>query len=135
NTPAPTATPPGAPAPPAPSPTPTAGFKYPAPTLISPDPDFVFIAGNTIELKWQPVAELAGNEQYAVRVVYFHNAEVVYRGTNLKDTHWTIPLEFYHDADGPEFAHTWYVYIEAVQPDGSSVPVSPESEHRGFVWK
>jgi hypothetical protein len=119
---------------PTPAPTPTTGFRYPAPKLVSPESDFDFIAGNTIDLIWEPVGELAGNEQYAVRVVYFHNAEVVYRGTNLKETQWTVPLQLYHDADGPEFKHTWYVYVEEVQPDGTGIPISPESESRSFTW-
>jgi len=81
------------------------------------------------------VGELAGNEQYAVRLVYFHNSEVVYRGTQLKETQWTVPFELYHDADGPEFKYTWFVYVEEVQPDGSGKAISPESGHRIFTWK
>lgn len=118
----------------APQPTPTVGFKYAAPELISPEPDYVFIQGNTLELSWKPVSELAENEQYAVRLVYTHNAEVVYRGTNLKETRWTVPMTLYHDADGPEYLHTWYVSVEAIQADGTGLAISPESEHRKFVW-
>ena len=81
------------------------------------------------------MGELAGNEQYAVRLIYFHNAELVYRGTQLKETQWTVPFELYQDADGPEFKYTRYVYVEAVQPDGTGIAISPESEHRSFTWK
>lgn len=118
----------------APTATPTVGLKYAAPELISPEPDYVFIQGNTLELSWKPVGELAENEQYAVRLVYSHNAELVYRGGNVKETKWTVPMSLYHDADGPEYLHTWYVYVEAVQPDGSGLAISPESERRKFVW-
>ncbi len=121
--------------PPASTATPTVGLKYPAPKLVSPEPGYKFIPGNTIELVWESVGELAGNEQYAVRLNYKHNTELVYRGANIKGTRWTIPLELHHDADGPEFDHEWYVYIEAVQPDGKGIPVSPESEHRHFKWE
>ena len=131
----PTNTPVPAVNPPAPTATPTVGFKYPAPKLISPEPGYHFIPGNTIELQWEPVGELAGNEQYAVRLVYRHNTELVYRGAGIKGTRWTVPLELHHDADGPEFDHEWYVYVEAVQPDGTGVPISPESEHRHFRWE
>lgn len=136
-TPLPTATPVPVVAPvvEAPTPTPTAGFKYAAPGLISPESEFDFISGNTIDLQWEPVGELADNEQYAVRLVYFHNSEVVYRGTNMKETLWTVPFELYHDADGPAYSHTWYVYVEEVQPDGTGVPISPESERRSFTWR
>ena len=120
--------------PPAPTATPTVGLKYAAPELISPEPDYVFIQGNTLDLSWKPVGELAENEQYAVRLVYSHNAELVYRGGNLKETKWTVPMALYHDADGPDYLHTWYVYVEAIQPDGSGLAISPESERRKFVW-
>jgi len=136
NTPAPTNT--SAPAEPPPqatnTPTLTPGPEYAAPELISPEDNFNFIPGNTIDLKWKSVGELAGNEQYAVRLVYFHNSEVVYRGTQLKETQWTVPFNLYHDADGPEYKYTWYVYVEAVQPDGTGISISPESEHRNFIW-
>ncbi len=147
NTPSPTSPPPptetptptNTPAPAAPLPsatnTPTSGPEYAAPELVSPEDNSNFIPGNTIDLKWKSVGELAGNEQYAVRLVYFHNSEVVYRGTQLKETQWTVPFELYHDADGPEFKYTWYVYVEAVQPDGTGIAISPESEHRTFIWK
>lgn len=131
----PTATPVPVSNPPAPTPTPTVGLKYPAPKLVSPEPGYKFIPGNTIELVWEPVGELAGNEQYAVRLIYRHNTELVYRGANIKGTRWTVPLELHHDADGPAFDHEWYVYVEAVQPDGTGIPVSPESEHRHFKWE
>ncbi len=141
NTPTPTETPaptntsaPAEPPPPATN-TPTPGPEYAAPELVSPEDNSNFIPGNTIDLKWKSVGELAGNEQYAVRLVYFHNSEVVYRGTQLKETQWTVPFELYHDADGPEFKYTWYVYVEAVQPDGTGIAISPESEHRTFIWK
>ncbi len=134
-TPVPTATPVPAVVPPPPSPTPTIGFKYPAPKLISPADGYRFIQGNNIHLQWEPVGELAGNEQYAVRLIYKHNTEIVYRGINTKETTWTIPQELYRDADGPEFDHEWYVYVEAVQPDGTGKAVSPDSEHRHFTWE
>ncbi len=131
----PTNTPVPAANPPAPTATPTMGFKYPAPKLLSPEPNYRFIPGNIIELEWESVGELAGNEQYAVRLVYRHNTELVYRGAGIKGTRWTVPPELHHDADGPEFDHEWYVYIEAVQPDGTGIPISPESEHRHFKWE
>lgn len=131
----PTATPVAAVVPPPPSPTPTIGFKYPAPKLIAPADGYRFIQGNNIHLQWEPVGELAGNEQYAVRLIYKHNTEIVYRGIGTKETTWTIPQELYRDADGPEFDHKWYVYVEAVQPDGTGKAVSPDSEYRHFTWE
>jgi len=117
-----------------PTATPTPGFKYATPELIAPDPDFIFINGNTIRLQWEAVGELGPNEQYAVRLVYFHGNEVVYKGEQLQETEWTVPLNLYHEADGPEFEYYWYVYVERIRPDGIGVPISPESEHRFFIW-
>lgn len=129
NTPQPTPSPTSQPAPPG-----TGSLKYPAPQLISPEPNVHFIAGNTIDLKWESVGDLANNEQYAVRLVYFHETEPVYKGEQLQETQWTVPLELYHQADGPKFEYFWYVYVERVQSDGTGVPISPESEHRFFTW-
>ncbi len=81
------------------------------------------------------MGDLAGNEQYAVRLIYKHNTEIVYRGNSTKETTWTIPQELHHDADGPEFDHEWYVFVEEIQPDGTGIPVSPESEHWHFKWE
>jgi hypothetical protein len=117
-----------------PPPTATPGFKYAAPRLISPAPDFVFIAGNTIDLQWESVGELAPDEYYAVRLVYFHNTVPTYKGENVQATQWTVPLELYHEADGPEFQHFWYVSVEKGLADGSAIPISPESEQRFFTW-
>lgn len=134
-TPTPTNTPQPAPPPTSqPAPPGTSSFKYPAPQLISPEPNAHFIAGNTIDLKWESVGELANNERYAIRLVYFHETEPVYKGDQLQDTQWTIPLDLYHEADGPKFEYFWYVYVERVQSDGTGIPISPESEHRFFTW-
>ncbi|MFQ5611156.1 MAG: hypothetical protein ACE5H9_03390 [Anaerolineae bacterium] len=121
------------PEPPGPTPA-TPGFKYEAPVLLDPPPGFEFIQGNTIDLTWQEV-DLAGDEQYAVRLVYFHQNEVVYRGQQVRQPIWTVPFDFYRDADGPEFKYTWFVFIERVNADGSTVPISPESEPRDFFWR
>lgn len=136
STPTPTNTPQPAPPPTSPpAPPGTSSFKYPAPQLISPEPNAHFIAGNTIDLKWESVGDLANNEQYAVRLVYFHEAEPVYKGEQLQDTQWTVPLDLFHEADGPKFEYFWYVYVERVQSDGTGIPISPESEHRFFTWE
>ena len=113
---------------------PAPGFKYSAPQLLSPQHEFAFIFGNTVDLKWEPVGELAANEQYAVRLVYYHETEVTYRGQQVLEPQWTIPLDFYHEADGPRHEYIWYVYVERIQADGTGVPISPESEHRTFTW-
>ena len=107
---------------------------YDAPNLLSPADDFVFIKGNTINLAWESVGDLAIDEQYAVRLVYFHTNEVVYKGEQLSSTTWQVPLDLYHEADGPKFEYFWYVYIERVLADGTAIQISPESETRFFTW-
>lgn len=113
----------------------TLGLSYAAPQLLTPEPKAQFIPGNTIDLVWEPVAELADNEHYAVRLLYQYQGATQYKGTQLRETLWTIPLDLDPKADGPDFRYEWYVYIEAIQVDGSIIPVSPESERREFIWK
>jgi hypothetical protein len=143
--PAPTATPPppsetatsvAAPPPVATStPRPTeAAFKYAAPRLLTPQPNQLLIEGTTIDLGWEDF-DLAGDEQYAVRLVYFHENEVVYRGQQVREPAWIVPFDLFRDADGPEFKYTWFVFVERVNPDGSTTPVSPESQKRDFYWR
>jgi hypothetical protein len=47
---------------------------------------------------------------------------------------WTVPLNLYHEADGPLYEYYWFVYVEQVQADGTAILVSPESEWRRFIW-
>lgn len=114
--------------------TPTPGMKYPAPQLLEPQDDFGFIYGNTIVLRWQPV-DLAPDEQYAVRITYRFQGEVVYQGSQVKEPEWTIPLSLFGQIDGPENYYEWFVVVERLNEDGSGTPVSPESERRSFTWK
>jgi hypothetical protein len=103
--------------------------------LIGPEQGFRFIPGNTIDLQWAGVpGGLAENERYAVRLIYFHASEVVYKGADLQDTTWTVPFELFQQADGPDFLYNWYVYVERVQADGGGVAISPDSETRQFTW-
>lgn len=137
-TPEPTATPSpiptNSPVPATPRPPVNPGFKYSAPQLVLPEQNFVFIAGNTIDLRWESVGELAANEHYAVRLVYFHESEVTYGGSQVQEPQWTVPLELYHEADGPKHEYSWFVYVEQTQADGTGVPISPESQARTFTW-
>ncbi len=141
DTPAPTNTPTNTatPAPPAatatPADTPTPAMKYGAPVLREPEDGYSFIQGNTLVLRWEPVGELAPAEQYAVRLVYRFNNAVTYQGANVKETEWTIPLSMYGQIDGPEYLYEWFVVVERLNDDGSGTAISPESEHRRFVWR
>lgn len=110
-------------------------IKYAAPQLLMPEPNFRFIQGNTVLLQWEPVAEeLAPDEQYAVRLVYFHANEPVYKGEQVREPEWMVPFALYREADGPKFEYFWYVYVERVLADGTTVTISPESETRFFTW-
>ena len=117
-----------------PEPTPTPGLKYGAPALVEPAVEANFIQGNTIVLRWQPV-DLAENEQYAVRLVYRYNNEVVYKGAQVTVPEWQVPLDLFGQIDGPENRYEWFVYVERTNEDGSATAVSPESERRAFVWR
>lgn len=121
--------------PPTPTPTPTPAMKYGAPVLLEPEDGFAFIPGNTITLRWQPVPDLAPDEQYAVRLIYKFQNEIVYQGTNVKEPEWTLPLSLFGQVDGPDNLYEWFVVIERTNDDGSGTAISPESEHRTFTWK
>jgi hypothetical protein len=110
------------------------GPKYGAPALVEPGNGFEFIQGNTIVLRWQPV-DLAPNEQYAVRLVYPYNGQIEYKGAQVTEPQWTVPLDLFGQIDGPDNRYEWYVYIEQVNQDGSAMAVSPESERRSFTWR
>ena len=145
DTPAPTDTPVSLPtntlAPPDPEESPTSeatatpAIKYGAPILLGPEEGFEFIRGNTIVLRWQPVGELAPDEQYAVRMSYRYNAETVFQGANIKETEWTVPLSLFGQVDPPENLYEWFVVIERINDDGSGTAISPESDKRKFTWK
>jgi serine/threonine protein kinase len=110
-------------------------YKYAAPLLTEPISNTT-VAGPLIFLRWQPVAEqLAPDEWYAIRLVYFHQGQAVYQGDRLQATEWRLPQIFYHQADGPELQYIWYVFVERQNPDGSTEQLSPESEHITFRWE
>ncbi len=120
---------------PTPENTPTPAMKYNAPVLMEPPDGVNFIQGNIIVLRWQPVGELAPDEQYAVRLMYQFENQTTYQGTNLRETEWEIPPSLYGQVDGPENLYEWFVVVERLNDDGSGTAISPESEHRTFTWK
>ena len=110
-------------------------MKYGPPVLTEPEDGFVFIQGNTIVLRWEPVGELAPDEQYAVRMVYRYQNQPTYQGANIKESEWQVPLSLFGQVDGPENEYEWYVSVERLNDDGSGTPISPESERRTFTWR
>ena len=123
-TPEPTAAEPQAPA-----------FRYAAPTLVEPAND-IMVPGEVVVLKWEPVSEqLADDEWYAVRLVYFQQGEAVYQGDRVKDSEWRVPSDFRYQADGPELRYEWYVFVERENGDNAATAISPESEILSFRWE
>ncbi len=114
---------------------PTPAMKYKAPKLLEPQQDFEFVGGNTIILRWEPVGELASDEQYAVRMIYPYNGQITYQGGQTKVAEWIIPLLLYRKIDPPDNRYEWFVVVERLNDDGSGTAISPESEHWHFTWK
>jgi hypothetical protein len=115
------------------SPAPTI-MKYAAPVLvISPD-QVAYFKGNQPVLRWASVGNLAPNEQYAVRIVYRFQNEVIYSGDQVKELEWTMPLFLFGQVDGPEFVYEWFVFVERLNDDGSTTALSPESRRSSFTW-
>lgn len=116
------------------SPTPIT-MKYAAPVLVEPQDQFAYIKGNTPVLRWEAVSNLAANEQYAVRIVYRFQNEVVYKGAQVKEPEWTIPLSLFGQVDGPAYLYEWFVVVERLNDDDSATAISPESGRHSFTWK
>jgi hypothetical protein len=102
---------------------------------MEPKTDANFIAGNTIVLRWEPVGQLAPDEQYAVRMIYPYNTQPTYQGGQTKETEWIVPLSLYGQIDPPENRYEWFVVVERLNDDGSGTAISPESERWSFVWR
>jgi serine/threonine protein kinase len=118
-----------------PTPTPAGPtFRYRAPALTAPISGSI-VAGPIIFLKWEPIERLQAGEWYAVRLMYFKNGQPIYEGDNVTAPEWRVPESFYHQADGPELRYEWYVYVERETSDGSTEPLSPQSEHSVFRWE
>lgn len=110
-------------------------MKYAAPVLVEPQDQFPYIKGNTPVLRWEPVGNLASNEQYAVRIIYRFQNEVIYKGAQVKEPEWTIPLSLFGQVDGPAHGYEWFVVVERLNNDGSATAISPESGRHSFTWK
>jgi hypothetical protein len=93
-----------------------------------------FIKGSTPILRWESVGELAPNEQYAVRIIYRFQNEVIYNGDQVRQPEWTMPDFLFGQVDGPAFEYEWFVVVERVNDDGSTIAISPESERQTFSW-
>lgn len=130
----PTDTPVGGEISPGPTATSTPQLKYPAPVLLEPE-DGGTVPGMINYLKWEPVGPLADDEWYAVRLVFLQQGESVYQGDQIKASEWRVPDRFYYQADGPALEYRWYVFVERQNPDGSTTPLSPESETFVFRWE
>ncbi len=130
---APTDTPEGG-VPPEPTPTETPGFTYSAPALLWPE-DGSTVPGVINILEWEPVGPLADDEWYAVRLTFRQQGELVYEGDRVQVPEWRVPDRLYYQADGPDLAYEWYVFVERDNPDGSVTQLSPESETRAFRWE
>jgi hypothetical protein len=88
-----------------------------------------------IVLRWQPVGELAPTEQYAVRLIYRHQNEIVYKGAQVRETEWTVPPSLFSQADGPEHLYEWFVVVEHLNDENIGISISPESQRHRFTWK
>ena len=92
-------------------------MKYNAPVLLEPEDGYAFIQGNTIVLRWEPVGELAPDEQYAVRMVYSFQNAPTYQGANIKESDVAIASR------GQEIGDV--ITSEAVVPQGTMQQTQP----------
>lgn len=115
-------------------PTPTPTLEYAAPILVSPETEVRIPANEEVLLKWNPVGTLAENERYAIRLIFVENGEHKWDGHQMRSTSWVLPRDFLYRVDGPEFKFEWFVFVEKVEENGQTVPISSNSEIRVFYW-
>jgi serine/threonine protein kinase len=117
----------------------TVQFKYAAPELVSPGP-FADFSGRfaEIDLTWESVGVLAGDEYYDVTVRYFVADEPRYWGSGLiQDTSWRVPPEAGYGVAGND-RFDWWVTVRkggTAVGGGPDQPLSPPSEERTFFWR
>jgi len=125
------------------TPTPTPTPRFLAPVLLGPPDGEIFVGREQfVVLSWKPVGLLAPDEWYAVRILWSEDGVSAQRGgTNLKETSWQVPADFYWGKADQETgrAYEWYVYIEKVaqSQEGQRVgeAVSAPSETRVLYWQ
>jgi RNA polymerase subunit RPABC4/transcription elongation factor Spt4 len=126
-----------------PVPTETPGLKYPAPKLIEPEdqsnwaPDhpLVFSEGAHIELKWEAVGTLGGNEYYSVELAYVdRDTGPDLRVAWVKENTWLVPGDLYERL-GQDRTVEWSVTVVSGTPGtGQRTAISPASEAWIFRW-
>jgi len=131
-TPTPTATP-------SPTPTGTPAPPYPAPALLTPADEEVFLGEEAdILLSWTSVGILSEDEWYVVHVHYTVDGKMRAMSEWTQATSWRVPATFY-SAQADSSLYRWNVIVmrqTGMKPDGTreGVPVSPLSETRSFLW-
>jgi tetratricopeptide (TPR) repeat protein/predicted Ser/Thr protein kinase len=114
------------------------GYKYDAPTVVSPPMDALFRGEHTvITLEWEPVGVLAADEYYDVTVMHLVGEEPRYWGGPVRETQWRVPVEAgLGEAANDRFF--WWVTVRragtAPGPDGLDQALSPRSVTRIIYW-
>ncbi len=119
---------------PTPTAAPAAAFKYPAPVITWPENNGL-IPTKIALLKWKSATPLAPDEWYAVRLIFQRQGKTVYEGDSMQSPEWWLPERLYYMADGPTLEYHWFVFVERHNPDGSTTPLSPQSDTYTFRWQ
>jgi len=119
-------------------------FKHPEPALLAPANEEIIGGGDgaAIMLEWEHVPELAEDEFYNVTVMHFVNGKPAYWGDGVREPHKLLDKPLADpvglgEADRGEF-HWWVVVKKDVTNDEERLDgpsISPESEHRIFIWQ
>jgi hypothetical protein len=125
-----------------PTPTETPAFAFAAPQLLGPaderdlpEGQFNISYGTAIELTWEPVGVLAGDQYYSVSVSYENRDGQTREEVNwVKEPSFVVPQEWY-DRLGADREVDWNVTVVSGTPGTSdSSPLSPASETWMFRW-
>jgi len=123
------------------TPSPTSTLAYSRPRLLEPASGQYFSGAETrIELRWEPVGNLRGDEWYGLIFRYVHEGQDIETGAWLKETSWVVPSYFAGQADEPLRRYEWGVVVVkeiGKRADGSreGQEISPRSEMREFTWR
>ncbi len=114
--------------------------SYPAPQLVEPDDEAIFVGRfSSPILEWSSVGNLGPNDYYIVTLQFQEKGIVVFDRERRKETSWEVDQRLLDrmDASNPEFK--WWVVVSHITTDAGGnelgIEVSPVSETRTFIWK
>ena len=119
-------------------------WRLEAPALVVPTDDAVVGCATGGKLIWQRVQFVKDSDKYVLHLGFVNGEtdagqeDVVWilaQSSPVTQTEWELDTTLC-DLAPAQFGHQWRWWVEVVEEvDGRTVPVSPPSVIRGFVWE